>query len=69
MNIFKLLNIPSGERTDVKAFKTWTVRWQSRQGSFSGDTQPEAEVFTTKEDAEKFAGELRAALKLLKVFF
>jgi hypothetical protein len=52
MNIFKWLSIPNGEKEDVKAYKTWVVRWDSRHGQYSGNTRPEVEVFTTKEDAE-----------------
>jgi hypothetical protein len=66
MNIFKWLSIPSGEKVDVRAYKTWVVRWYSRHGQFAGDTQPEAEIFTTKEDAEKYAQELREAFKLVR---
>jgi hypothetical protein len=66
MNIFKWLSIPNGEKEDVKAYKTWVVRWDSRHGQYSGNTRPEVEVFTTKEDAEKFARELREAYKLVR---
>lgn len=69
MNIFKWLSIPSGEKVEVKAYKTWVVRWYSRNGECSYDTQPEAEIFTSKDDADKFARELQNAFKLIRHTF
>lgn len=66
MNLFKKLFIPSGEKQEVTAYENWSVRWLSRNGQFSGDTQKEAEFFTNKDDAEKFATELKEAFKLIK---
>lgn len=66
MGIFKKLFVPKGEKQELTAYETWSVRWYSRYGGFSGDTKPEMELFTNKEDADKFAEELRAAYKLIR---
>lgn len=66
MKILKKLFVPSGQKQELTAFETWSVRWRSRYGQYYGSTQDEMEVFTTKEDADKFAKELRAAFKLIK---
>jgi hypothetical protein len=66
MNLFKWTTIRNGETVDVKAHRTWTVRWTSRHGQYSSDTRPEVEVFTTLEDAERFATELAAAFKMVR---
>lgn len=66
MSIFKKIFIPSGKHQELTAFESWSVRWVSRHGRYGSDTQYEMEVFTTKEDAEKFAKELRKAFKLIK---
>jgi hypothetical protein len=66
MNLFKKLFIPSGEKKEITTFENWSVRWLSRNGQYGGDTQKEAEFFTNKDDAEKFANELRDAFKLIK---
>lgn len=66
MNLLKKIFVPSGEKQELTAYETWSVRWRSRYGEYYGHTQDEMEVFTTKEDAEKFATELRAAFKLIK---
>lgn len=64
---FKTIKIPAGEQA-VKAFESWTVRWQSFEGygSMYAQKKDEAEVFTTKEDAENFAFAIKAAYKLTK---
>lgn len=51
---------------EVDAVQLWEVRWTSRHGSFNGDTQPEIEVFDTKEGAKEFANTLEKCFKLLK---
>ncbi len=66
MNILKKLFVPSGQKQELTAYETWSVRWRSRYGEYGSDTQDEMEVFTTKEDANKFATELREAFKLIK---
>lgn len=64
--IFKKLFAPSGEKKELTAIENWSVRWYSRHGSYSGDTRKECEFFTSKEDAEHFAEQLRDAYKLIK---
>ena len=67
MNLFKKLWIPTGEKQTVTAYETWVVRWRSRHGQFHHDTQDECEIFTSKQDAEKFADQLKEAFKLRKL--
>jgi hypothetical protein len=64
--IFKKLFIPGGQLTELKSYESWVVRWESRWGDGMFCTQPEAEVFTTEEDAKKFAESLRSAFKLIR---
>jgi predicted DNA-binding WGR domain protein len=64
--MFKWLKTPTGDRIQVKAYKTWSVRWMSRYGRFSSDTQPEMELFTSEEDAVEFKNRLMEARSLLK---
>ena len=64
--IFKKLFAPSGEKKELTAIENWSVRWSSRYGSYSCDTRNECEFFTSKEDAEHFAEQLRDAYKLIK---
>ena len=45
---------------------TWMVEWTSRQGSFSSDTRPEAEAFTSENEAKLFKKTLEDAFKLIK---
>jgi hypothetical protein len=63
---FKNLFIPTGQKESVVAYESWTVRWTSRYGEYSGNTQQEAEVFTNEDDAKKFANQLREAFKLTR---
>jgi hypothetical protein len=64
--IFKKLFVPSEEKKELTAIENWSVRWYSHYGSYSGDTRKECEFFTSKEDAEHFAEQLRDAYKLIK---
>jgi hypothetical protein len=66
MNIFKKINIPTGDTKELVALENWTVKWRSRYGDFSHETTEECEVFTSREDANQFAEALRDAFKLLK---
>jgi len=67
-NWFKKLLVPSGEKTEVIAYKSWVVRWKSLQNSlqFANDGKEEAEIFPSKEDAYKFADALRESYKTLR---
>lgn len=67
-NLFKYLFVPSGEKIEITAYESWIVRWFSVHLSYGEYTSKEkqAEVFTSKQDAEKFANSLRDALVLLK---
>lgn len=62
----KTITIPSGEKADVQAYDVWHVRWTSRHGEYSHDTRPEVEAFTTQEDADRFATELKTAFRLIR---
>lgn len=62
---FKTIAIPSGTK-DIAAVKTWEVRWDSRYGIFSDNTNPEIEVFVSEEKAREFYDALVSAFKLLK---
>ena len=65
MKLFDFL-IPSGQKQVVQAVETWEVRWQSRYGTYSYDTKNEVMVFTSEEDAKKFADALKDAFKLTR---
>jgi hypothetical protein len=62
----KLIVPESNETKEVDVAQTWEVRWESRHGEYSGDTQPEMEVFTSREEAEAFAQSLRNAFQLIR---
>ena len=66
MNFFKKILIPSRAKQELTAYESWVVRWTSRTGPFSGDGRPEAEVFTTEEDANIFAKQLKEAFRLIR---
>jgi len=66
MNIFKKLFIPTKQKNQLKSYKSWVVRWKSRQGEFQSNTQNECEIFTTKKDAVLFANQLKNAFKLIR---
>jgi len=63
---FKKISAPSSIKEDITAYETWVVRWKSRYGSYSSDTKPEVEVFTSEEDACKFKQRLEEAFNLLR---
>jgi hypothetical protein len=68
-NLFKKLFIPSGEKTTVIAYKSWTVRWLSLKSDWEyarGGGTPQVEIFPSKEDAHKFAAQLKEAFGILK---
>ena len=65
MNLMKLFFRDRTEAS-VDVFEAWEVRWRSRNGQFSGDTQPEVKVFPKKEDAKEFKKALEDAFKLIK---
>jgi hypothetical protein len=48
------------------AFEAWEVRWTSRYGEYSGNTQPEMKVFPNRAKADAFANDLRKAFNLIK---
>jgi glutamate dehydrogenase/leucine dehydrogenase len=64
---FKWLTVPWSNKTkDIQVMQTWEVRWQSRNGEYSGSVRPEAEVFTSEEEAKEFANSLSKAFKLIR---
>lgn len=63
--LFKKVKLIEGLR-EVDVVQLWEVRWTSRYGSFSGDTQPEIEVFDTEEGANEFGDTLKKCFELLK---
>ena len=62
----KRLVIPSTEKIEIEAVESWSVRWFSRYGSYSGDIREEVEVFINKDEAALFAQSLRDAFKLIR---
>ena len=54
------------QETSVDVAEAWEVRWTSRYGEYSGNTQPEIRVFTSKGDAMAFRDALVDAFKLIK---
>jgi hypothetical protein len=69
MNLFKKIFVPNGSK-EIIAYESWTVRWRSARddGGYStySHMQDEAEVFTTKEDANGFKDALERGFKLAK---
>lgn len=65
--IFKKIKVPSNLlKIDLIAIEMWEVRWDSRNGRYSGDEIQEIETFTSKEDATIFKESLEDAFKLLR---
>lgn len=68
MSIWKWLKLPSGETVQVEAADTWRVSWWSMDRTNDGNlgrSKPNAEVFSSKEDAEAFALRLKESAQLL----
>lgn len=67
-NWFKKLKIPSGEKTEVVAYKSWTVRWYSWHGSNTNypHQYTQCEIFPSEIDANNFAAALKEAYKLVR---
>lgn len=64
---FKKLTVPqSNEKQAVVVIQLWEVRWQSRFGKYSADTQRELECFTSEVEARAFAESLQAAFRLIR---
>lgn len=59
------LSIPAKEK--LEGYESWVVRWQGRTGDYIIDVKPEAEFFTSEEDAKIFEQALRDAFKLTRV--
>lgn len=65
--VMKKITVPaSNETKEVNAVQLWEVRWTSRYGDFSSDTQPEMEAFPTEAQAIAFRGALVNAFKLIR---
>ena len=48
MWFWKKTTVPvTNEVTQVQSLQTWSVRWESRHGRYSGSTNYEAEFFTS----------------------
>ena len=56
----------SNKLREVEVVDTWAVRWTSRYGSFHSNTQPEIEVFASRELAEEFSESIKLAFRLLR---
>lgn len=66
MIFWKKLKRPICSSTaNVDAVELWFVRWTSK-GEYSTSVTEEMEAFTSKEQAESFAQDLRNAYVLLK---
>jgi hypothetical protein len=64
---FRKKVVPAANDTkEVLVYEMWEVRWDSRYGSLSYDTQHEVEVFPSEQDARDFAVALKNAFKLIK---
>lgn len=61
----KKKEIPNGEVQEVTVVDTWSVRWTSRKGEYSSDTEPRVEVFVSEEEAYRFKEELQKAHSLI----
>ena len=66
MKFLKNILVSNDEKEELKTYESWFVKWESRNGEFRGDVEPEATLFTSKEEAEKFAKQLREAFKLIR---
>jgi hypothetical protein len=65
LNIFKK-QIPAQKGREVEVVELWRVEWESRYGSYSGDTRKEVEIFTNEPDAQAYAKALRDAFKIIR---
>jgi hypothetical protein len=67
-NWFKKLIIPSGEKTEMVAYKSWVVRWKSARhdSSMFWYSKEESEIFPSEQDAKRFKEALIDARLLLK---
>jgi len=66
MGLFKKVEVPSGDKKEITAYEKWAVRWIGTTGYYSGNAREECEFFTSQEDAEHFADQLREAFKLTR---
>lgn len=64
--LLKKLFFRDKTETSVDVFEMWEVRWTSRHGKYSSDTQPEVRVFPKEEDAREFKKALEDAFKLIR---
>lgn len=55
----------TGSRKLYTDIDTYIVNWWSRYGMFSDSEEQNYQAFTSKEEAEAFAHELRRAFKLI----
>lgn len=63
----KKLTVPVDNATlQIDVAQTWEVRWISRSGLCSYDTQKEAEFFTDYDEALAFQIALQNAFKLIR---
>lgn len=63
MGIIKIFK--KGEQELTTGIVTYVVEWTSRIGSWKGDTKQRFQAFVDKEEAERFAEEIRRAHKLI----
>lgn len=64
--IKKIIYFPFRKERKLEAVELWSVRWKRRYGKWESSTEPVAEFFTNKEDAEYFAERLKEAKNLLQ---
>ncbi len=68
LSALKAIGIPSGAKVKLDAHEIWRVEWWSTERTARGGlgrSSPRVEVFTCKEDAVRFADQIKAAAKLL----
>jgi hypothetical protein len=67
MNLLKKIFIPIGDKREINALRSWTVKWTSYRGSSTiAYLNDEAEVFINEQDAITFMNSLNDAFKLTK---
>lgn len=68
MKLFKIKKkeIPTGETKTVDTYEVWMVRWRSRYGRYSSDTQDESEAFVSEKEAKEFQKALANAFRLIR---
>lgn len=64
--LLEKINIFADRRIEIEGVETWVVEWKRNNDNVWERYKNEYQIFTKKEEADKFANALRDAHKLLK---